>query len=615
MNDQTPPERPAAKGVRGLLRTLAAALSLVRGAAPREFTLMVILTLSGALFTAGELLVGREIVELLTGDGSGDTTAADLAPWLVALGVMLVATGLVNTAVAELRILLNELVHRHAMDQLLEASTTAELEAFDDPGFHDEVQRAREHSNTYAWQTVLGMVTLLSTGFTVVAVLAVLLSVAPLLVPVAALAYVPVVVVGVFNTRALYRLRYGLAELDRDRSYHERLLTGRLEAKEVRAFGLTDWLRNRHDTLFAERIAHTRTVVTRRMLLALGGSTLTAAALVIALGAVLLLALDDRIAVADAAVAVVALQQLSSRLRAVGTTFNTMVEGVLFLRDFENLKALAPRRAGPISNSMSGDGVGPPSPPRHPRRIAVEHLDYHYPTGDGDALVDINLELRPGQVVAVVGPNGAGKSTLAKILCGLLPPSGGSVRWDDVDTAQCDPATVRALVAPVFQDFTRFEHTGQQVIGFGDISRLDDDVGIRTAAGQARADRFLEGLPRGYDTRLSTSFADGTELSVGQWQRVAIARAFFRDAPLVVMDEPAAALDPRAERDLFARLHELGRDRMVLFISHRFATVHQADHIVVLLDGQVAEQGSHAELMGLGAVYAELYTIQAQQFG
>ena len=173
---------------------------------------------------------------------------------------------------------------------------------------------------------------------------------------------------------------------------------------------------------------------------------------------------------------------------------------------------------------------------------------------------------------------------------------------------------MRAHVTPVFQDFTRFEHSAREAIGFGDIDRLDDDEGIRQAAQRAGADGFIEALPAGYDTRLSTSFSDGTELSVGQWQRVAVARAFFRDAPLVVMDEPAAALDARAERDLFERLAVLGRDRMVVFISHRFATVRRADQILVILDGRVVERGTHDDLMALGGVYAELYSIQSDQF-
>jgi ATP-binding cassette subfamily B protein len=166
----------------------------------------------------------------------------------------------------------------------------------------------------------------------------------------------------------------------------------------------------------------------------------------------------------------------------------------------------------------------------------------------------------------------------------------------------------------VFQDFARFEHSAEATIGFGDLPRRHELDAIHHAARAAGVHDFLMGLPRGYATRLSTSFADGTELSVGQWQRLAVARAYFRDAPIVVMDEPAASLDAPGERDLFERLHALGGDRIVVFVSHRFATVRKADRILVLLDGRVAESGTHAELMGLGAVYAELYQLQAEQF-
>jgi ATP-binding cassette subfamily B protein len=446
----------------------------------------------------------------------------------------------------------------------------------------------------------------MTTAFSAAVVVLVLLSVAPLLVPVALVAFVPIAVVSVRNTRALYRLHYGLAELDRDRTYHERLLTDRLEAREVRAFGLAGWLRTRHDALFAERVRNTRRVVKKRTVLALIGSSITAIILVTSLAVVMLLALDERISVADAAVAVVALQQLASRLRSSGAAMESLVQGVTYLRDFETFRALLPDSA---LDMRAGDVAPAPS------EIVLDDVGYQYPAGDDEVLHAVTLTLRPGRVVAVVGPNGAGKSTLAKLLCGLLAPTSGRISWDGVDVVEYSPASVRAHVAPVFQDFTRFEHTARESIGFGDIDRLDDDEAIREAARRSGADSFIEPLTSGYDTRLSTSFTDGTELSVGQWQRMAIARAFFRDAPLVVMDEPAASLDARAERDLFERLAELGRDRMVVFISHRFATVRRADEILVLLDGRVAERGTHDELMALSGVYAELYSMQAEQFG
>lgn len=588
--------------LRGALRTTEVAISLVRTAAPREAALVLVLTIVGAFLTAVELVVGRELVDLLV-EGT-DVDVGDLAPWLALLGVALVATALVNAATSELRILLSELVQRQAIDELLEVATSAELEAFEDPSFHNRIRLAREHADMYAWQVVWGLVTLMTTTFASVAVVLVLLSVAPLLVPVALVASVPIAIVAVANTRALYRLHYELAETDRDRSYHERLLTDRLDAREVRAYGLASWLRSRHDALFARRIENTRQVVRRRTGRALIGSSVTALVLVVTLGVVFVLALDDRLTVADAAVAVVALQQLAVRLRTSGAAMESLVEGVAFMRDFETL-----RSTGAHGRSRKAQPVPP-----QPREVSFDRVGYCYPAGSAEVICDVDLHLRVGEVVAIVGPNGAGKSTLAKMLCGLLPPTTGQIRWDGVDLANCDPHAVRSLVAPVFQDFTRFEHTAREAIGFGNLDRIADSDGIEQAARAAGVDGFIEALPNGYDTRLSTSFTGGAELSVGQWQRLAIARAFFRNAPLVVMDEPAASLDARSERDLFDRLSELGRDRMVVFISHRFATVRNADQILVMLEGRVAERGAHDELMAFGGVYAELYAMQAQQF-
>ena len=263
----------------------------------------------------------------------------------------LVATSLVNAAMAELRILIAELVHQRAMDQLLEVTTAVELEAFEDPSFHDRIRLARENADTYAWGVVWGLLTFSTAAFSAAVVVVVLLSVAPLLVPVALLALVPIAFVSVRNTRLLYRMHYDLAELDRDRTYHERLLTDRLEAREVRAFGLQQWLRARHDAMFAERVRNTRRVVKQRTLLALGGSSVTAVILVGSLAIVMLLALDERISVADAAVAIVALQQLSGRLRSSGAAMESLVEGVSVprrLRDTPGAAACARQRgSGP----------------------------------------------------------------------------------------------------------------------------------------------------------------------------------------------------------------------------------------------------------------------------
>jgi ATP-binding cassette subfamily B protein len=204
---------------------------------------------------------------------------------------------------------------------------------------------------------------------------------------------------------------------------------------------------------------------------------------------------------------------------------------------------------------------------------------------------------------------------LAKVVCDLLPPTRGSIRWDGVDLAGCDPALVHGQIALVFQDFARYQITIRRVIGLGDSSRLDDEAAIWTAARQVGLDDVIESMPERLDTRLGKAFADGTDLSIGQWQRLAIARALFRDAPVVLLDEPSASLDPRAEADLFDLLQTLCDDRIVIFISHRFATVRSADVVLVLDQGEVVETGTHHELMAAEGLYHDLFNLQADRYG
>jgi len=244
----------------------------------------------------------------------------------------------------------------------------------------------------------------------------------------------------------------------------------------------------------------------------------------------------------------------------------------------------------------------------------VENVTFTYPDADRPALSDVSLEIGAGEVVALVGENGSGKTTLAKLVAGLYSPEQGHVHWDGRDVGELDPEDVRRRVAVIFQDFARYLLPARENVGLGRHERVEDLDAIVHAAERAGAHGFLSGLPEGYETMLGREFAGGWDLSIGQWQRVALARAFFRDAPFVILDEPTAALDARAEADLFARLRELLEDRSVLLISHRFSSVRTANRIYVLDQGRVVEHGTHQELMALHGLYAELFTLQARQY-
>ena len=258
-----------------------------------------------------------------------------------------------------------------------------------------------------------------------------------------------------------------------------------------------------------------------------------------------------------------------------------------------------------------------PAPRRIAEAIRFEHVSFAYPGTSRFVLDDINLELKPGSVVAVVGENGAGKTTLVKLLCRLYPPDRGRILVDGVDLARIRADEWRARLAGAFQDFFRFEFRARRTVGLGDMPRMEDEPAVVNAVTRAGADEMVSRLVSGLNTQLGATWPEGVEVSFGQWQKFALARGFMRDEPLVlVLDEPTAALDAETEHALFERYaaEAHGAGRITILVSHRFSTVRMADRIVVLDGARVVEVGTHEELMAKGAHYAELYNIQAAAY-
>ncbi|HVH18669.1 MAG TPA: ABC transporter ATP-binding protein [Myxococcota bacterium] len=262
------------------------------------------------------------------------------------------------------------------------------------------------------------------------------------------------------------------------------------------------------------------------------------------------------------------------------------------------------------------EGADAEVPARLAKGIRFEQVSFAYPGSQRMALEDVNLELAPGSVVALVGENGAGKSTLVKLLCRMYPPTRGRILVDGVPLATLAPAGWRERLAGAFQDFFRFEFRARHSVGVGDVPRIDDVPAVARAVSRAGADDLVEQLTRGLETQLGPTWPEGVEISFGQWQKLALARGFMRESPLVlVLDEPTAALDAETEHALFERYAAVVRgDQITLLVSHRFSTVRMADYIVVLDGSRVVETGTHEELMALGGQYAELYGIQAAAY-
>jgi ATP-binding cassette, subfamily B, bacterial len=591
------------RGPRELVRLIRDALALVWRAAPREFALAGSLQVLAGLGAAAQLLLAKAVLDSLLAAETGDGDFSDaLVPGLAFLGLLLFLTA-AQVFQREYQRLLAELTRREAQEQILAVATEVELEAFETPEFLDRFQRAQMQGQFRPLQIANGLLTMISGVVGLIAVSGVLIALEPVLMLVLLLAFIPLWLASTRNSRAFYRFFWKRTQLERRLSYLWHLMTGKDPAKELRAFDLGPYLLGEHRELYDERLGELRDLVRRRTRISLLANLASPAFLG---GAMIYLLLSGRLSLAQVAIAAWGVYQFGQRLEGIALGAGSLYESALFIEDFASFAAMKPEV---IATRPTG------AAPSRFERIDVEGVSFAYPGSERMALKDVSLAIEAGQIVALVGENGSGKTTLAKLLSRLYRPTSGRILWDGEDIAGMDPTSLRDAIAVIFQDFLHYEFPARSNVAMGRVSREDDLEAIVEAAKRAGAHDFIDALPQGYETLLSRQFHDeGKELSVGQWQLIALARAFFRDAQLLVLDEPTAALDARAEHALFERIRELAAGRSVLLISHRFSSVRDADRIFVLRHGELIEQGDHAELMQLGGLYAELFELQASAY-
>ena len=615
-HDGSPPPRPTAPhrtwwevmnpetewSVRDLPRLVADSFRLVSQAGRRELLLTTALQLTIAVGLVVQLYVVKRLLDAVLGAGETDQFAS-IVPELGALVLVALVLGVAQAVQAEQSRVLAELVGRRAFDRVLDVATRVDLLAFESPSFYDRLIRAVTQGQFRSIQVVTGLVGLVGAAVSGIAIVIALAALQPLLLPLIVLGLLPLWFVSTRNSRDLHTFTRTMTPNDRQREYLRLLLTRRDTAKEVRAFDTSGFLRRRYDQLYDQRIQELRTLARRRMNRSVVGSLASSAMTALAVGLLALLFIDGRMTLAAAGTAIVALYQLGTRLRAINSGASSLYEATLFVNEYASFLQLAPAA---VERKHAA--------PRSFATLTVENVTFTYPESERPALDGASLEIREGEVVALVGENGSGKTTLAMILAGLYRPRSGRVLWDDIDVSDVRPEELRDSITVIFQDFEQYLLPARENIGLGRHERIDDGERIVDAARRADADSFIEALPDAYDTMLGREFSGGYDLSLGQWQRVALARAFFRDAPFVILDEPTAALDARAESQLFERMRDLLAGRSVLLISHRFSSVRTADRIYVLEGGKTIEDGSHEELMEAGGRYAELFKLQAASY-
>jgi ATP-binding cassette, subfamily B, bacterial len=596
-------QRDPGRRLRRLPSLVRQAFRLVWAAAPGPLLLAGGLQIAAALSLAAQLLVMRRVLDgaLIAGGPNLGALAGDLALF----GGLLVVVAVAGVAQNEQQRTLGELVQKYTTGRVLDVSTSVELIDYDRPSFHDRLQRARVNASVRPLQIANGIIGVVGSSATLLAVGATVLLIEPLIVAVIVLGGIPPLLLNRLSARVLHRFAVRQTPGDRRRGYLYQILTRKEEAQEVRAFDSSALLREEHDRLFDERIDDLRGVVRQRTIY---GAVAGLAAAVVTVGSVLLLLVlvrMGRISISDAAVGLAAVILLAGRLRGlVGSTGN-LYEGALFLEDFTDFVEATPDRLDRPRASSS---------PRPFRSLVLEDVSFTYPSRTEPSLRDISLEIEHGEVIALVGENGSGKTTLTKLIAGLYRPSAGTLLWDGTDADDLDLAEVRRNVAVIFQDYARYFLTAHENVAISRLDLLHDTERVVDAARRAGADGFLSSLPDGYGSLLGPAFEGGHDLSIGQWQRIALARAYFRSTPILILDEPTAALDPRGEYEIFQQVRRLAEGHTVILVSHRFSSVRAADRILVLEEGRITEDGDHRSLLELGGRYAELYGLQAEGY-
>ena len=499
-----------------------------------------------------------------------------------------------------------QVITDHIADVVHGQSVEVDQEYYEDPKYYDTLHRAQQEAAYRPASTMDGLMQLGQSGIALVALAGLLVSFRWWVPVILFAATVPGVLLRLKYSDQLYDWQRRHTQDQRRASYFHWMLTDGGHAKEIRVFALGPLFRDRFRALRQRLRVDMLKISSRRSLADLTSQASATVAIFGALAYIAYQTVEGAITLGSMVMYYGAFQRAQSSLQQVWSSLTRLYEDNLFLANFNEFLDLKPRLGAPPHPAVF------PLPIKE--GISLDHLHFHYATGERAVLNDINLRILPGQVVALVGENGSGKTSLAKLLCRLYDPVAGKITIDGIDLRQFDPKDLRRQVSILLQDYARYALTARENIWLGDINLKPEDDKIYLAARQAQADEFLRKMPRGYDTILGHEFEDQGELSLGEWQKVALARAFLREAQLLILDEPTSWLDARAEYEVFKYLRPRFRGNMVLLISHRFSTVRLADYIYVLADGIITESGTHEELIQKGGKYAQLFQIQATSY-
>ena len=573
-------------------------------------TAMMILRVLRSVVPVATFWVGKLILDSVIAAKAGTGDIAHVWRYLVLEVAIVLVAEILARASSLVESLLGDLFSNAMSVRLMEHAAKLDLAQFEDPEFYDHLERARRQTvGRLALLTLL--LSLAQDALTLLTLAGALIAYSPWLLLLLALAVIPSFLGETHFASLGYSLLFRWTPERRQLDYLRYVGASNVTAKEVQMFGLAPWVTEKYATLSQRFYEENRDLSVRRGLVSALLSILGTIGYYAAYVIILIHAVRGEITIGMLTFLAASFGRGRDVIQSILLSASNVFEQALYLRDLFVFLDMQPTIESPPNARMV--------PARVRTGFVFENVGFRYPGSERWAVRNVDMVLQPGERVALVGENGAGKTTITKLLARLYDPTEGKITLDGVDLREYDLTSLRHAIAVIFQDFVRYDMRFDENIGVGEIEAVRGDldknngtpVAITEAAENSLAASLLPRFEKGYQQMLGRRFDDGVDLSGGEWQKIALARAYIRDAQVLILDEPTAALDARAEYEVFLRFSELVAGRMAVLISHRFSTVRMADRIIVLRNGKVEEQGSHEELLEKHGLYEELFTMQA----
>jgi len=524
---------------------------------------------------------------------------------IILTGIVYFIQAIVNSYIILVREHQNKQVNAYMNRLIHSKSIELELEYFENPKYQDIFHRASQEATFRPVKIVNGLFQLLQSSISIILLTILLLTLHWGVAVVLIIASIPAYLVKIKYAKKNFVLQKEQTQDERRLFYYHRILTGEDFAKELRIYGLGKLFipkfQELNDILRNKKIK----ILRNKTVLEIIAQVIIVVSVFSTFGFIALQTIEGALTIGAMVMYFMAFQKGMGYLKDLLNSVSNLYEDNLFITNLNEFLMLQPQTLKTDKSIVFPSSLK--------TGMMLENVCFKYPNTNRNVLNQVNLFIPKGKTIAIVGENGAGKTTIVKLICGLYQPTSGQILYDGIPSYKFDKEAFRANMSVVFQDYVLFNMTAKENIWFGDINSRIDDNKIKTAALNSNIDSVLTNLPNGYNTTLGKLFENSEELSIGEWQKIALAKAFYRNSQIIILDEPTSSLDAKTENELYHNFRKIIKDKTAIIISHRFSTVRMADHIVVLSKDNIAEQGSHEELINKNGIYANFFNMQTEK--